>query len=315
LFAAGGTEFVYGNMFEIVAVPEPSTWAAAGLSLLTIAYSQRLSDGMQTAPLQISMVTVVKRFIAFYGIICANLNSEKFLLGKNYGSAAPPARRGFHVNAFKSLFAGLVIAAAASAVADTINFDDLNGSGDQTIQNGYAGLNWDNVYIYDATNDPAHLNPSGYQFSVISPNNVAFNGFGNSATVSSDTVFNLNSAYLTAVWRDNLQVEVIGSLLGAPIYDNTYSLSATEATLINFNYLGIDSVQVSIFSAGSQHPEYNFNGTQVAIDNLNVDFLTTLAAVPEPSTWLAAALALGVIGFSQRKRVRARASFAVKKHF
>jgi len=41
LFAAGGTEFVYGNMFEIVAVPEPSTWAAAGLSLLTIAYSQR----------------------------------------------------------------------------------------------------------------------------------------------------------------------------------------------------------------------------------------------------------------------------------
>jgi len=144
---------------------------------------------------------------------------------------------------------------------------------------------------------------------------VAFNGFGNSATVSSDTVFNLNSAYLTAVWRDNLQVEVIGSLLGAPIYDNTYSLSATEATLINFNYLGIDSVQVSIFSAGSQHPGYNFNGTQVAIDNLNVDFLTTLAAVPEPSTWLAAALALGVIGFSQRKRVRARASFAVKKHF
>ena len=37
-----------------------------------------LSHGMQTAPLQISMVTVVKRFIAFYGIICANLNSEIF---------------------------------------------------------------------------------------------------------------------------------------------------------------------------------------------------------------------------------------------
>jgi autotransporter-associated beta strand protein len=41
LFAAGGTEFVYGNMFEIVAVPEPGTWVAAALSLLTIAYSQR----------------------------------------------------------------------------------------------------------------------------------------------------------------------------------------------------------------------------------------------------------------------------------
>ena len=32
-----------------------------------------------------------------------------------------------------------------------------------------------------------------------------------------------------------------------------------------------------------------------------------LVAIPEPSTWLAAALALGVIGFSQRKRVRAGA--------
>ena len=41
LFAAGGTEFVYGNMFEIVAVPEPSTWVAAGLSLLVVACSQR----------------------------------------------------------------------------------------------------------------------------------------------------------------------------------------------------------------------------------------------------------------------------------
>jgi len=63
----------------------------------------------------------------------------------------------------------LAFAAGASAVADTINFDTLNGSGNQTIQNGYAGLNWDNVYIYDLTHDPANLNPSGYQFSVISP--------------------------------------------------------------------------------------------------------------------------------------------------
>ena len=40
-----------------------------------------------------------------------------------------------------------------------------------------------------------------------------------------------------------------------------------------------------------------------------------LVAIPEPSTWLAAALALGAIGFSQAKRLRAGASFAVKKHF
>jgi hypothetical protein len=127
--------------------------------------------------------------------------------------------------------------------------------------------------------------------------------------VSSDTVFNLNSAYLTAVWKDNLVVEVIGSLLGTTIYDNPYSLSATEATLIDFNYLGIDSVRLSILSPGTQHPGYSQDTNQVAIDNLNVD-----VAVPEPSTWVAAGLALGAIGFSQRKRLRAYASSAAKKH-
>jgi fibronectin-binding autotransporter adhesin len=39
-----------------------------------------------------------------------------------------------------------------------------------------------------------------------------------------------------------------------------------------------------------------------------------LVAVPEPSTWLAAALALGAIGFSQRKRLRTCVSSAVQKH-
>jgi len=43
------------------------------------------------------------------------------------------------------------------------------------------------------------------------------------------------------------------------------------------------------------------------------DFL--LVAVPEPSTWLAAALALGAIGFSQRKRLRACVSSGARKHF
>ena len=38
------------------------------------------------------MVTVVKRFIAFYGIICANLNSEKFRLPQNFLGAPALAK-------------------------------------------------------------------------------------------------------------------------------------------------------------------------------------------------------------------------------
>ena len=225
---------------------------------------------------------------------------------------------------FKSLFAGLVIAAAASAAASTtINFDNLDGSGNQAVPNGYDGLNWTNFYVYDAFNDLGNLSPSGYHDAVrgvqswVSPNNVAFSAnvnLGAIPIVSSATVFNLNSAYLHSVWNDNLQVEVIGSLAGLTTYDYTYMLnaSATGPTFINFNYLGVDRVQF-IPSGGT--PFYtNYFGPYFAIDNMAVDFVPTLAAVPEPSTWLAAALALGVIGFSQRKRLRACASSGGRKH-
>jgi len=204
----------------------------------------------------------------------------------------------------------LAFAAAASAAATTINFDNLDGStGDQVVPNGYGGLNWTNFNVYDAVNDPGNLSHSGYEVAWVSPNNVAFSALVNTRpteTISSDTIFNLNSAYLTSVWRDNLQVRVIGSLAGVPVptYDNTYTLSATANTLEHFNYVGIDSVEF-IPSGGTFHDGYKFDaGPYFAMDNLDVD-----VPVPEPGTWVAAALALGVIGFSQRKRVRSRARF------
>lgn len=191
------------------------------------------------------------------------------------------------------------IGAAAQGFANTIGFDDLNGDGNHTIQNGYAGFNWSNVWVYDATNDPAHLSPSGYDHSVISPDNVAFNGYGNSATVSSGSTFDLDSAYLTAVWRDGLQVEVIGSLLGATLYDHVYTLSATSATLINFNYFGIDNVEFSIFSGGTHHDGYNaFDGTHFAIDNLTVN---AKQHVPESNPWGVAGLSMFALIFVRHK--------------
>jgi hypothetical protein len=204
----------------------------------------------------------------------------------------------------------LVAAFAAVAVplsAATIGFDDLNGDGNHTVQNGYAGLNWDNFFVYAAATDPANLSPSGYDFATVSPDNVAFNGgqyLDNPppATISSDTVFVLNSAYLTAVWRDGLQVEVIGSLAGVPLYDNTYALSATANQLFTFSPLPVDTVQFIAFG-GTQHPGYTkFYGTYFAIDNINVDLLP-LSVVPEPGTWVAAALFVLLIGYTQRRKL------------
>lgn len=40
-FATGAMEIAYGNMFEIVPVPEPSTWVAGGLACLALALTHR----------------------------------------------------------------------------------------------------------------------------------------------------------------------------------------------------------------------------------------------------------------------------------
>ncbi len=82
-------------------------------------------------------------------------------------------------------------------------------------------------------------------------------------------------------------------MLASPSINGTYTFVGFDSPT------AITSIAVQITNAiGNPEP---------VLDNFTV--------VPEPSTWLAAALALGVIGFSQRKHLRAGASLAVKKHF
>jgi hypothetical protein len=77
----------------------------------------------------------------------------------------------------------------------------------------------------------------------------------------------------------------------------------------------IDANAISgTFSGIADNSLQSFSGYQFIADYDTANGNFDLIVVPEPSTWLAAALALGAIGFSQRKRLRACASSAVKKH-
>ncbi|PYJ61195.1 MAG: PEP-CTERM sorting domain-containing protein [Verrucomicrobia bacterium] len=184
----------------------------------------------------------------------------------------PKKNRASKAVAIAGCVATLFLCGNAMAV---ITFDDLPGF---AVPNGYQGFNWNGFFAIDGDN-PAN-NASGYHAGVVSPHNVAFNGFGNPAIVS-DTLFNLNSGYFTAAWNDNLQVQVIGRLLGVDVYNNTYVLSATAPTFIAFNYLGIDEVKF-ISSGGTHHSGYSGGSGEIfAMDNLDI------SAVPEPSTWYA----------------------------
>jgi hypothetical protein len=200
------------------------------------------------------------------------------------------SRKGREMQKVWLLGVALATMLAGQSQANLITFDSLSGGGG-AVPDGYQGLHWTNFYYLNGTVQ-AH---SGYQPAVVSPNNIAFNGAGNPAFVS-DGLFNLGSAYLTGVWRDGLQVEVIGSLGGTPVpgYDHTYTLSSTAATFITFNYLNIDAVEF-ISSGGVKNPNYSGDGTQFAMDNV---------LIPEPTTTLLL-LAFGASTLWMRRKTRA----------
>ncbi len=144
---------------------------------------------------------------------------------------------------------------------------------------GYNNLNWTN---FDYLNSVANRN-SGYGAGMVSFAKVAYNPGGAPASISSSSPFALFSAYLTAAWNDNLQVEVQGYVGTTLIYDNKYTLSATSPTLIHFNYVGVTSVNF-ISSGGTPHIGYTGSGKQFAMDNVSV-YLTPVPPGPPPASF------------------------------
>jgi hypothetical protein len=139
----------------------------------------------------------------------------------------------------------LTTAVAASAI--TINFDDLNsGFATQPLPAGYKGFQWSNFAVANGSN-PA----SPYHNGVVSPNNVVFDIDGRDAEISGG-LFDLDSAYLSIPFSilnglpgvlHKVSLEVQGYLDGSLIYDNTYDVISPDATLFNFDYLGVNDVK------------------------------------------------------------------------
>ncbi len=151
--------------------------------------------------------------------------------------------------------------------AQTITFDDLpDSTSGLAIPAGYYGFQWNNFGCLDGLGDVGN---SGYPVATITPKNVAYNGGGNPASFTSPVPFNFISAYLTLAHLDNLQVEIQGYASGVLTYDSTYTLSATNPTLIEMNFRAVDEVDF-ISSGGTPHPGYRSGGEQFAMDNLSV---------------------------------------------
>jgi hypothetical protein len=200
-----------------------------------------------------------------------------------------------------TLFAGASVL-VQPATATTITFDDLTdtsgGFGGTPIPNGYQGLNWTNWSVLNTglfTTNFLGGNPSGALPGTVSPPNVAYNLTGGEAIFSSSTPFTFNSADLTALWNDNLQVTVTGLLDGVTKDTITLSPSATAAALETFNWANINEVDL-LAVGGTPHAGYSGAGTQVLIDNL------TVTPTPEPSTLAILGAGLAGLGLLRRRR-------------
>jgi hypothetical protein len=183
----------------------------------------------------------------------------------------------------RAVWITLLIANTASNAASLWTFDDLAtpetipGLNYSTIPNGYGGLSWSNFGVLDGSIRP----PSeGYHTGLVSPNNVAFNFYGEPASISRPSgVFDLNSAYLAlALNLDTpLNVQVQGWIESTLLYDNTYAVYRSDPTFIDFNYKGVDRVVFISF------PEQQFT-----LDNLRV-------TVPEPESTTVGMVVCGLL--------------------
>jgi len=174
----------------------------------------------------------------------------------------------------------------------TIGFDDLPNPFNP-VPNGYNNLGWNNFYYLDGVNYTG--NPSGYQNGVVSPNNVAYNAYGNAASVFSAPLdpFYVVDFYTTAAWRDQLYVSIVGSLGGTPVISGAGYIDTNGPTHW-FATLPVWIDTLTFTTSGGTNHGYNGDGTHFALDDLMVH------TTPEPGTLVL--IGTGLLGLVRKLR-------------
>ncbi len=164
----------------------------------------------------------------------------------------------------------------AAVPATTLTFDNLPSASESPIPNGYGGLDWSNFDYLDSSTD---IPISGYSHGTVSAPNVAFNAFGEPASVSG-TTFNFIGADLTGAWNNGLAITVDGYDQNVLVDQETVVVNTNTPTWFEFDFNGITDLVFS--SSGGVSAGYDGSGTQFALDNF------TYSALADPNITIAA---------------------------
>jgi len=118
---------------------------------------------------------------------------------------------------------------------------------------------------------------SGYKNGVVSPDNIAYNGFGNPAelhitSTDSTSKFAFKGGYFTGAWEDDLTLTVQGFLNGVSVGSTAVIINSTAPTQFTFTQFdNVDDVSFST-SGGTNHgyaqAPVTGAGSQFAMDNI-----------------------------------------------
>ncbi len=157
------------------------------------------------------------------------------------------------------------------AVAETINFDDLDPvwSHLQPVPPGYAGLDWKNFTSMHVATEYGKGTLTGYVTGMVTPEFIVFNENGLPAEFSSKEPFTFVSACLTAAWLDGLEITVEGYLDEKLVETVTVTVSPAASQSFTFDFKGVNRVTFTP-SGGTAVKGITGDGTFFALDNLEI---------------------------------------------
>ncbi len=181
----------------------------------------------------------------------------------------------------------LALAMTSSAMATTVTFESY---GEYNTPAGAGGIStWGNLYTVDG-----NTYMGTYSNAIVSGVYVLFNSAAQQAVISDANNFTFNSAYFTAIWEPQVDLQIRAYDNGLLKFSHNTTLNQTARNVI-LNFDDIDTLTIDSFVAGS------LTQTWFGMDNAVVNGDVT-RAVPEPAS--VALLGLGLAGMLAARRRR-----------